>query len=919
MFKLLSVCSALALSPLAISQEIVAEQDFNALSSDGTFTNDDVTNGSPLTNASSFNQGGDGLDFETFWFDTRGITDGPVDGTESGDFIGVNSFSGNNSPDVGIDGTAVQSGVEQNFEFNDADGRLDLVFEEVDLSGLTGRVLSFDYWVADTGFEETDSFSVFLADDNASVEVFALTGTELDELVKGDNGEASEWYSVTVDLDDIISTNSLSESLVMTVSVDNDSGSENIFIDNVLFTSGNGDSDDDDDGGDDGSDDDAVTIGACFATDTAGFQYISAVQGASDETTMAGEEVVVEGVVTALRNNGFFMQEEQSDEDADSTSSEGIYVYYTGDLPSVDSVVRVHASAAEYFNMTQLSGVIEIAECASDTVPTLTTVSVSFPLGESESLEHYEGMLVSVSEMVAYDTATMWQYGQIGLSTSTKPTPTDKYAPLTAEYTQLVAENEENIILIEDNTSSSYPDELSFYTDFSYADAIRVGDLISATGPLNYSFGDYRINPVSEITLVGEREAAPDIDESNLSVATFNVLNYFNGDDDGNGGVTFDYDANRGAESEEEFALQEARIVAAITALDADIIGLMEIENDGFGADSAIQSLVDAINEQQADGNEYSFISTVDGELVGTDAIAVAIIYRASVVTPLDDAITIDMPAQLQADDSSYQQMRTSLLQSFTHTESEETLAIVVNHFKSKGSGCYEDEVDTTDIDSIQGSCNALRVSAAVTLGNALEELTLPENILVVGDLNAYSAEDPLAVLTSYDPTERGYTITTALRTDMDNGESVEVTDTFGYENVAESFDPDGFSYWYFGSAETGSLDHILASSELMDDIVDATHWNINSIEAYQLQYDQALTYYPDTDGYAFTDVGPYRSSDHDPFVVAIDFEVESTDDDTVVDDGEDDSDNDSSGGGSTGIWFASLLLATLFMRKRVR
>ena len=133
--------------------------------------------------------------------------------------------------------------------------------------------------------------------------------------------------------------------------------------------------------------------------------------------------------------------------------------------------------------------------------------------------------------------------------------------------------------------------------------------------------------------------------------------------------------------------------------------------------------------------------------------------------------------------------------------------------------------------------------------------------------MNAYSAEDPVAVLTNYTPEERGYTIKTAVSTGMDEGESVEVDTSYGYHNLAETFDEDGFSYWFFGTEQVGSLDHVLASDAMLADAVDGTHWNINSVEAYQLQYNQALRFYPDEEGYAFTDVGPFRSSDHDPFI----------------------------------------------------
>ena len=626
------------------------------------------------------------------------------------------------------------------------------------------------------------------------------------------------------------------------------------------------------DGGDGSGDD--VVIGACFDTATEGFAYISAVQGSGSASPFDDQAVIVEGVVTALRNSGYFLQEELVDEDADFTTSEGIFVYHSTDFPEVGDIVRVAGTADEYYDMTQLTSVTEQIVCEGNA--SVSTVSVILPLVEGDDLEYYEGMMVSVTDLVVFDTDGLWQYGELGLSHELKKQPTDLYAPLSAEYEQQIIDNESNIIYVEDDNATSYPDALSFYPAFSYANPIRVTDTVSATGPLNYSYSKYRVNPIDGISLVSEREAAPDLVKGDVTIATFNVLNYFNGEADGEGGITFDYDANRGAESLEEFELQEARIVEAIVAMDADVIGLMEIENDGFDADSAIQSLVSAVNALQSEENEYSFVATADESLVGTDAIAVGLIYRASVVTPSNDAIKIDMPSQLQEGGVSYQQMRVSLLQSFSHDESGEELAAVVNHFKSKGSGCYEDAVDTSDLDTIQGSCNALRVSAAVTLGDALEAADLPERVMILGDLNAYSAEDPVAVLTDYTPEERGYTITTAINTELDDGEAVAVTDTYGFENVAETFDADGFSYWYYGTMQVGSLDHVLASPAFMEDIVDATHWSINSVEVYQLQYDQALAYYRDEDGYAFTDIGPYRSSDHDPFIVSVTFASES-------------------------------------------
>lgn len=609
----------------------------------------------------------------------------------------------------------------------------------------------------------------------------------------------------------------------------------------------------------------SVELGACFDTSTNGFAYLSAVQGNSDASPLAGQQVIVEGVVTGLRDGGFFLQEEVADQDADTTSSEGIFVL-SDVAVTLGNTLRLAGSVVEFYGLTEIKDVTASLDCGIGGA--VSTVDLMLPLSEGEELEHYEGMLVRVNDLVVTSTNNMWRYGELALSTGVKRQPTDVAAPLTAAYQQQIVANQSDLIWVEDNSNARFPAALSFFTGFSYANPIRIGDTVSASGPLNYSFSKFRVNPQSEITVLGEREATPTLNAGNLSIATFNVLNYFNGELV-DGVVSFDYPQNRGAENAQEFALQEARIIDAIVAMDADVIGLMEIENDGFGENSAIQQLVNGVNAQLSAENAYSFVSA--GDAVGTDAIAVGLLYRASKVSLLNEAVKIPMPVQTLSS-GGLKRMRVSLLQSFTHNESGQEFAVVVNHFKSKGSTCEEDNNAPSELDQVQGSCNAFRVSAAVTLGEALKDPSLPERIMILGDLNAYSQEDPLAVLTNYDPAERGYTIKTAVNTAMDSGNAVEVTDTYGFTNVAKAYDADGYSYWYHGTEQVGSLDHILANNAMLADIVDATHWNINSVEAYQLQYDQALSYYKDADGYAFTDVGPYRSSDHDPFIVGVEF-----------------------------------------------
>ncbi len=216
----------------------IAAQNFNALSDAFTETLDSLPSGSSLTNQGSYNIGGPGLDFRTYWLDTRGFGSGPVITNDPSDFIGVNSAAGANAPDVAPNGTAVTSGAEHNFKFNDGDGRLDLVFEPVDLSGFVNRTLSLSFWINDIGYEGTDFFFFTLSDGINSESFLDFDAVALGDNASADDGTAN-WKSVLVDLDALIGSG-FGEQLVLTVTVDTNGTRENIFIDDVLFA-GDGD------------------------------------------------------------------------------------------------------------------------------------------------------------------------------------------------------------------------------------------------------------------------------------------------------------------------------------------------------------------------------------------------------------------------------------------------------------------------------------------------------------------------------------------------------------------------------------------------------------------------------------------------------------------------------------------------------
>ena len=184
-------------------------------------------------------------------------------------------------------------------------------------------------------------------------------------------------------------------------------------------------------------------------------------------------------------------------------------------------------------------------------------------------------------------------------------------------------------------------------------------------------------------------------------------------------------------------------------ALDADILGLMELENNGFEEGSSIQTLVSALNQAQSNPEKYYKALEVEGRVfVGDDAITNGIIYRPSVVSKDGRAEVFSLPRQsITVKGKSFNKtQRPALIQTFKLKDYDKQLTVAVNHFKSKGSACYEDYPDELSGPTLdgQGRCNELRVAAAVALGDHLS--AVKHDVLIMGDLNAYA--DPILVLT---------------------------------------------------------------------------------------------------------------------------------------------------------------------------
>jgi predicted extracellular nuclease len=405
--------------------------------------------------------------------------------------------------------------------------------------------------------------------------------------------------------------------------------------------------------------------------------------------------------------------------------------------------------------------------------------------------------------------------------------PTELARPGTPEAAAIAASNTLRRIVLDDGLSARVSTTTRPY--LSPETPVRVGDELAFTSSLvlGYGFSQWRLQP-ADGTAAGTfapqntRPATPDPVGGDVQLGAFNVLNYF---------LTLEKDGGRGATTTAEFEEQAGKIVPAIEALGADVVTLMEIEDtDSTGyspgdADQAIAELVGRLNAA-AGYDKWDYVPMPD-ELytVDRDVIRSAIIYQDDVVQRVGDSVGL-------ADESVWYNAREPIAQTFV--KDGDAFTVVANHFKSKSPGASTG--DNADAGDGQGQWNGDRVRQAQSLAAFTEELresTGDQDVILMGDFNAYTQEDPAVAL-------------------------VEA----GYTDLGSEFDADRYSYVF--DDMSGSLDHAFATAELTDKVTGFAHWNINAVESFAYQYvgDPAL-YAPN----------PYRSSDHDPLVLGIDLE----------------------------------------------
>ncbi|MDR7269149.1 putative extracellular nuclease [Pelomonas saccharophila] len=586
--------------------------------------------------------------------------------------------------------------------------------------------------------------------------------------------------------------------------------------------------------------DEAQTASCNFKLSVTGLVSIPSIQGSGAKSLLDGSTVITTGIVTKLINNGFYMQD--PDGDGDPATSDGIFVFTSsaptvavGDKVKVSAKVQEYSvsnSAASQANpLTELSSVTNVSVISTgNQLPLPVDVSLA-ALASQSDMERYEGMLVHITdELTVNQTNFVGSWGQLTVSAGGRTlNPTNVMRPGPAALAMQAANLARSVVL-DDGSASKFPNP----TPYLWQDGtVRGGDTLSGvtgvvdfgpstdstTGPLAY-----RIHPTAAPVFARPiaRPLTPPAVGGNVRVASSNVLNFFTTFTDGTsvpGGGACPSAGCRGADNLNEFNRQRTKILNALSGLNADVVGLMEIQNSG---NFAVQNLVDGLNAMMG-VNTYAAVP-LPAAGTGTDAIRVAMIYKPAKLSLMGASISDADPIN----------NRPTYAQGFAAPNGEK-FAVVVNHLKSKGSCGTGLNGDTGDL---QGCWNLQRKQQAQRLLDWLPTVQATagtDRVIMIGDFNSYAKEDPIDVLTNA-----------------------------GIIDLVSMFDPADYSYVFDASA--GRLDHGLGTAAIAAKVTGATSWHINADEPEWTDYnteDKAAG----NDWYV---ANQFRASDHDPMLIGL-------------------------------------------------
>ena len=607
-----------------------------------------------------------------------------------------------------------------------------------------------------------------------------------------------------------------------------------------------------------------------------GVGQIHDAQGNGAATPIPGSTVAVEGVVVgdyqaSVQLQGFFLQEEGSDADADPNTSEGIFVFCATcpDAVAEGQRVLVAGVVSEISGMTTISatapGAVTVTN-AGNNLAAITPSIIDLPVVGviNDFYEAREGMRVQFFDaLTVAGLADLQRLGTIELFEGPRPSQfTESNTPSAAGYAAHLGNLATRRVIVDDdnnalNAALSQPDgdqavyhprdNGGFSVGTQGTDFFRAGDTVAGfsglIGVLHWSepaAGDaaaWRVRPAAAtpvtFTAANTRPATPPAVGGAIKAASVDLSDYFTTIDTG------------GANSAAELNRQRERLSIVLCSLDPHVAGLTEVEN----GTAAIADLLGAVNARCGGVAPYAFANT--GGALGADAIRNAIIYRTSILSPVG--------APNSDPDSVHTRPPTAQTFDVVDASSQafgERFTVIVNH--SRGRDCTGAAGADADQSDGQGCFAATRAAQANRLLTWISGTVLPAagdpDVLLLGNLNSYAQETPTTILTG-----GGF---------ADLQAALLGTDT--YSNIS--------------AGQVGNLEHAFASGSLSALIIGADAWHVSADESALFDYnDEVPDGAPETAAeekpngsnlapprVVFQPASPYRAGEHDPLLVGL-------------------------------------------------
>ena len=416
-----------------------------------------------------------------------------------------------------------------------------------------------------------------------------------------------------------------------------------------------------------------------------------------------------------------------------------------------------------------------------------TVLSVSDPQTWTASqLQSYKGKTVRLKEDWYVCASTSNSYK---ISPRRIFSPTNQAKPMSDEYNSILSLNQNGTVYL--NGVSGY-----HRTGEKLHNAVVK---VTSTSAVEFVSGEWRGNSRKDILEGYDKQTIDKRGTHTLLVCGANLEYY----------LVKNLGTGYGPKDNTQHQRQRNKVSKALALINADIYGLVEIEQ-GQEALAEIASDLTTLT-----GREFTYVN--DGGTPYGSYTKAGYVYCSQTVAPY---------ANFRENNTGVQHRK--FMQCFQEKSSGERFILSINHFKAKSGSGTGDNADKGDG---QGCFNADRVREAQSVLNAYNyyrTFVQDEDILIMGDLNAYGKEDPITTLA--------------------NG---GMTDLHRYFHADSSY-----SYTYRN--EAGYLDHALCNSSMLPQVTGMLGYHINSDERDSYTYDSS------DDGTMF------RYSDHDPVLVGL-------------------------------------------------